>query len=322
MANRPLQSGTQPRAAPVRAGVAGAGARLTAVYPQTIELRADLGAGELVVGRHAGADVAVVADQTVSRRHLSIRWDGKLSTHVATDLGSSNGSWLDGVPLGSAPLPDNAILRAGDVLIVYERTADPAPDGGRVSTQELPREAAAARRLRSEGARAAADPSPVLLLGETGVGKERVAAELHRLSGRRGKLVPVNCAALSAQLVESQLFGHVRGAFTGAGDAQPGFFRAADGGTLFLDELGELPADQQPKLLRALEQAEVVPVGAAVPVKVDVRVVAATNRDLAGAVESGAFRRDLLARLSMWELRVPSLRERRADLLMWIERLH
>jgi len=134
--------------------------------------------------------------------------------------------------------------------------------------------------------------------------------------------VAVNCAALPRELVESQLFGHVRGAFTGAHDAQTGLFREADGGTLFLDEIGELPAELQPKLLRAIQEREIRPVGATRNLRVDVRIVAATNRDLSAAVADGSFRRDLYARLSLWELPVPALRQRRADILMWIDRLH
>jgi transcriptional regulator with GAF, ATPase, and Fis domain len=175
--------------------------------------------------------------------------------------------------------------------------------------------------LRVLLARAAPDPAPVLVIGETGTGKERVARELHRLSARAGKLVALNSAALSPQLVEAQLFGHVKGAFTGATEAQPGLFRAAHQGTLFLDEIGDLPLDLQPKLLRVLQEGEVLPVGATRTVRVDVRVVAATHRDLTGAMAAGRFREDLYARLATWELRVPPLRERRVDLLDWIDRL-
>jgi DNA-binding NtrC family response regulator len=172
--------------------------------------------------------------------------------------------------------------------------------------------------LREEIVRAAADPSPALVLGETGVGKERVARELHRLSGRSGPFVAVNVAELSGQLVESQLFGHVKGAFTGAEQAQPGLFRAAHRGTLLLDEIGELPPEMQAKLLRVIQEREVRAVGSTRSEPVDVRVLGATHADLAAAVEAGGFRRDLWGRLSLIELRVPALSARRADIIDWL----
>jgi transcriptional regulator with GAF, ATPase, and Fis domain len=290
-------------------------ATLRAVHPPGLDWSLELGPARIEIGRGAEPPLD---HPTVSRRHCAVEWSGDYS---ASDMESRNGSFLDGAELSRQPaaLRDQSLLRLGDVLLIFE-SALAARDASEVSLEKLPGESASMRALRGSIAAAARDPSPALIVGETGCGKEWVAGELHRLSGRRGKLVPVNCAALSAQLVESQLFGHLRGAFTGATDAQPGLFRAAHRGTLFLDEIGDLPLDQQPKLLRALEQSEVVPVGAVEPVSVDVRAVAATHRDLASAVESGAFRRDLHARLSLWELRVPSLRERRVDLFAWIAR--
>jgi transcriptional regulator with GAF, ATPase, and Fis domain len=159
----------------------------------------------------------------------------------------------------------------------------------------------------------------VVISGETGTGKERVAAELHRRSVRKGPYVKFSCAELARELVESQLFGHERGAFTGATTSQKGLFAAADRGTLFLDEIGELHLDLQAKLLRVLQEGEVRPVGSLTTHRVDVRVVAATNRDLAEDVERGAFRRDLLARLSFFDVRLPPLRSRRQDLFWWID---
>ena len=157
---------------------------------------------------------------------------------------------------------------------------------------------------------------PVLITGPSGVGKEVVAQLIHHASGRAaGPLVAANCAGLPEGLIESELFGHTKGAFTGADHARQGFFRAAHGGTLFLDEIGELPLHLQPKLLRALESGRITPVGSDVPVQVDTRLVAATNRDLGEAVGQGRFRDDLYYRINVVELAVPPLGDRREDIL-------
>jgi DNA-binding NtrC family response regulator len=158
--------------------------------------------------------------------------------------------------------------------------------------------------------------APVLILGESGAGKEIIAQLIHRWSPRADEpFVAANCAGLPETLVESQLFGHTKGAFTGAQTAQLGFFRSAHRGTLFLDEIGELPLHLQPKLLRALEAGQITPLGSDVPIPVDARLVAATNRDLADAVREGRFREDLYYRINVVELIVPPLRERTDDIL-------
>jgi len=158
--------------------------------------------------------------------------------------------------------------------------------------------------------------APVLILGQSGAGKEVVARLIHQWSPRSaGPLVAANCAGLPESLIESELFGHTKGAFTGAAQSRQGYFRAAQGGTLFLDEIGELPLHLQPKLLRALESGQVTPVGSDAPVEVDTRLVAATNRDLAEAVQQGKFREDLYYRINVVELIVPPLSERRDDVL-------
>lgn len=266
---------------------------------------------------------AELADATVSRAHLRIEWNGPSDTWLIRDLDSRNGTVVEGQPVDDAvDLPHGAVVRAGDVLAVFERVPPGLVDGAGVDPEALPGQSVAMVRLRGLVARAAADPAPALVIGPTGSGKELVAAELHRLSRRRGPFVPFNCAALSRELAESQLFGHVRGAFTGAAQESTGVFGAAAGGTLFLDEIGELPLDLQPKLLRTLQSGEVQPVGRPRPVTVDVRVVAATHQPLAARVEAGSFRRDLLARLALWEVPVPALADRRADVLAWRERLH
>ncbi|MAE66205.1 MAG: hypothetical protein CMJ18_18195 [Phycisphaeraceae bacterium] len=171
------------------------------------------------------------------------------------------------------------------------------------------------KKLRSTIDAVARRECRVLIVGESGTGKELVARHVHWRSGRRdGPFVPVECTAIPESLIESQLFGHVKGAFTGANENAPGAFRAADGGTLFLDEIGDVPLHLQAKLLRCIEQSEVVPVGDVMPIPVDARIVTATNRDLGDLVRSGRFRSDLYYRLRVVTIRVPSLRERPGDI--------
>jgi DNA-binding NtrC family response regulator len=162
----------------------------------------------------------------------------------------------------------------------------------------------------------------VLITGESGVGKEVVARLIHSHSLQKDHVfLPVNCSAIPEALLESQLFGHTKGAFTGAVGAQEGLFQRAGGGTIFLDEIGEMPLTLQPKLLRAIEEKEVLPVGATMPVKIDVRILAATNRDLKKEIEASRFREDLYYRLNVIELRIPPLRDRREDIPPLVEHL-
>ncbi|MGH7267152.1 MAG: sigma-54 interaction domain-containing protein, partial [Candidatus Rokuibacteriota bacterium] len=169
--------------------------------------------------------------------------------------------------------------------------------------------------LRELIRKAASTSSGVLIEGETGTGKELVAGALHRLSSRSaGPFVALNCAAIPGELVESELFGHVRGAFSGAVSDAPGLIRSARGGSIFFDEISELPAALQPKLLRVLQEKEVRPVGSPRTFPVDVRVMAATSRDLEAAVQAGAFRHDLYYRLNVLRLAIPPLRDRKADI--------
>ncbi len=186
---------------------------------------------------------------------------------------------------------------------------------GRASFDDIVGDGPAMRMVKALGARAAKSSIPVLITGESGVGKEVIARALHGASDRAGKpFIAVNCGALPANLAESILFGHEKGAFTGAHEKTLGKFREADGGTLFLDEIGELPLDLQVKLLRALQESEIDPVGGKRPVKIDVRIVSATNRDPGQQVRDGAFREDLFYRLNVFPIEAPSLRERREDI--------
>jgi DNA-binding NtrC family response regulator len=295
-------------------------ARLRVIYPRELAWTHELTGEPVTLGRQPDDGSPVLPHATVSRRHAQVWWDVQ-GHHAVRDAGSRHGTVLGTAVLGEQPrvLADGDVLRLGDVLLVYESAPD--ADGAGVDRDTLPGASPAMVALRARVARAAADPSPALISGDTGTGKEWVARELHRLSRRGGPLVAVNCATLTRELVESQLFGHVRGAFTGATSDSEGLFRQADGGTLFLDEIGELPLELQPKLLRVVQDGVLQPVGASKTTSVDVRLVAATNRDLGAAVEAGGFRRDLLARLGKWELRLPRLVERRGDLLEWIDRL-
>ena len=168
--------------------------------------------------------------------------------------------------------------------------------------------------------RVAATDSAVLITGESGTGKELIAGAIHHNGPRKGgRFIPLNCAGIPAALLESPMFGHVKGAFTGADTRAEGLFRAANGGTLFLDEIGDLPLELQPKLLRAVEQQSFLPVGATEPVHVDTRIIASTNVDLEDAVEQGRFREDLFYRLAVVTIEVPPLRERPEDIPALIE---
>jgi two-component system response regulator AtoC len=269
----------------------------------------EIGEGELVIGRGEGCQVQI-EHKALSRKHAVLR-PGPPAT--VQDLGSTNGTRIGGaVKKGGDPVVlaaadsfhigpfsfvmvarapgDERSMSGRDVL----RVVDPTPRGVPALVKDL-----------------AASKANVLILGETGVGKEVLAQTLHDLSGRTGELTRINCAALSESLLESELFGHEKGAFTGAASQKVGLLEAADGGTVFLDEVGELPLSIQAKLLRAVEHREVMRIGSTRPIQIDVRFLSATNRDLPAEVASGAFRRDLFFRLDGVTLVIPPLRERR-----------
>jgi two-component system response regulator AtoC len=249
----------------------------------------------LVIGRGEECDLQVL-HASVSRKHARLHVGPPLRIE---DLGSSNGVRVDGVVMtrGGYPLAAGQIVEIGAAMLVVQ--------GDLPSAQGAPPDVDFDRFIRL----IARSQLSVLILGETGAGKEVVAETLHRLSTRAaGPFIRLNCAAFPLSLLESELFGHEKGAFTGAGQAKPGLIEAAHGGTLLLDEVGEMPPATQVALLRVLESREVLRIGALQPRAVDVRLLSATNRDLEALIAQGAFRRDLFYRLAGVTARVPPLR--------------
>ncbi len=266
----------------------------------------------LTVGKAPGNDLEL-ADETVSGFHLELarREDGI----SVVDLESSNGTMLDKVRIQRGVLPPGTTLKLG-------RTTIRASDGGGATVElhsgeeldDLRGQTSVMRRLMAQVSRVARSTAPVLLIGESGTGKELVAKALHEHSPRSEKpFVVVDCGSLAPTLVASELFGHERGAFTGAERQHIGAFERAHGGTIFLDEIGELPPDLQPQLLGALERRRFRRLGGRADVSVDVRVVCATNRDLRAEVNAGTFRMDLYYRIAVVVVRLPALRERADD---------
>lgn len=260
----------------------------------------------------------LVDDHRASRPHARIeRVAGGVEL---ADLGSKNGTVVDGMPTQRVRLRDGALVEVGRTLFRYHGSADLGLAHSLPTALAAPKLAPMATASPAMAAlfalleRVAPSSVPVLLLGETGTGKELLAQRVHALSRRSGALVAVNCGALPADLVEAELFGARRGAYSGSVSERPGLVRAAAGGTLFLDEVGDLPLPSQTALLRVLQEKEVVPVGGTEPVAVDFRLVAATHRDLDAMVKAGTFRADLRARLAGVTLALPPLRERREDL--------
>ncbi len=277
-------------------------------------------ARDVTLGRDASCDVRI-DDESVSRKHAVLHADGPVVT--LEDLGSRNGTTVMGrklAPGERAPLPLGTVAELGSTTLVLQRAhAAAAPVSRNAATTGADEPVVmdpTMRRLYALLDVIAPSPLSVLVLGETGTGKEVFAEEIHARSTRgAGPFLRVNCASLSGSLLESELFGHEKGAFTGALAAKPGLFEAAHGGTLLLDEIGEMPFETQAKLLRVVENGEVLRLGSVKPLKVDVRFLAATNRDLEADVAAGRFRADLSYRLNGFTVTLPPLRARRDDVV-------
>jgi DNA-binding NtrC family response regulator len=280
----------------------------------------ELGREGIVLGREAPG-IGRIEDGLMSKRHASVSFGG--GVHLVEDLGSRNGTFVNGARIESPTvLSPNHVIAMGDSLFVVDQ--EPAPhllpanDAEEGEVPELVGASLTTERIRRSLLTAARAGGNVLLLGPTGSGKEIVAGAIHRIAHEEAPFVPQNCAGLGEQLAKSELFGHKKGAFTGADRDRDGAFTDASGGILFLDEVADLPAPVQAMLLRVLEDGKVQPLGSNDSIGVRVRVIAATSRDL----ESTGFRIDLLARIGTWVLHLPTLIDRRADILPLFEHFH
>jgi transcriptional regulator with GAF, ATPase, and Fis domain len=262
----------------------------------------------------------VIADETVSRVHFEIVRDAK--GYLVRDMKSTNGTFLDSAEVKEAYLRAGSVIKAGEVELKFtpfEERIEILPSE-KEALGEMVGKSPAMREIFGLVEKIAPTDATVLIEGETGTGKDMIARTLHQLSPRADKpFIVVDCGAVAGTLIESELFGHEKGSFTGAVAARQGAFELAAGGTIFLDELGELSLDLQPKLLRVLEQRELRRVGGQKIIKVDIRVIAATRKDLRSEVEKGKFREDLYFRLNVVPITAPSLRERREDIPLLID---
>ncbi|MFT5358661.1 MAG: transcriptional regulator with PAS, ATPase and Fis domain [Polyangiales bacterium] len=276
------------------------------------------------LGREAANDLAI-AESAVSRHHARVTLSN--TGALLEDLGSTNGTMVNGQRVQACLLQEHDVIRVGDTIFRFTASNAYAYGAYRVDgsivgpARGLPYPKSEiliggyqVDRVVGLTDKVAATSLSAVVVGESGTGKELVARELHGRSGRSGPFQAINCAALPATLLESELFGYRKGAFTGANSDKTGLIQSANGGTLFLDEIGDMPVEAQAKLLRVLQERMVLPIGATVPEPVDVRVVCATHRDLDQRVADGAFRGDLLARLREVEIRLPALSKRLEDL--------
>jgi DNA-binding NtrC family response regulator len=287
-----------------------ASGRILLVVGSTQLITHPLTGDDVVIGRAPECNV-VIDHRALSRRHAVLRVQPALTIQ---DLGSMNGIRLaNGTIRGGepAPLALGESFRIGPFAFLVVDADPAAPSTDRTGRDRLVVEDPTLEGVSTLVREIARTEVNVVILGETGVGKEVLAHTLHTLSGRRGPLSSVNCAALSENLLESELFGHEKGAFTGAVGRKEGLLEASVGGTVFLDEIGELPLPLQAKLLRAVESREVRRLGSTKSIPIDIRIIAATNRELAAEVAAGRFRQDLFFRLDGVSFRIPPLRERR-----------
>jgi transcriptional regulator with GAF, ATPase, and Fis domain len=298
-----------------RRGVAVPAVELVVIEGTSRGTRVTVNGGTATVGT-ASANSLALDDARVSRLHCELR----LRPGVITlkDRGSTNGTFVEGLRVRDVDVAAGTVVHVGASAFRVEVGDEPAfvPLSDRRELGELVGASLEMRRVYSVLERVAKTDATVLIQGETGTGKDVVARTLHALSARSsGPFVPIDCGSIPASLFESELFGHLRGAFSGALSERRGVFDEAAGGTLFLDEIGEVPIELQPKLLRAIETKSVRPVGANTAHAADVRIVAATNRPLWKAVNDGAFREDLYYRLAVVDVALPPLRARREDIV-------
>ena len=267
---------------------------------------------ELVIGRSSNCGLQI-DDQRASGQHARVRRRKDSREFEIEDLGSTNGTTVNGEYVASAILEHGTVIRVGDTLMVFEKGPRPTSDIRLESIESL--------GIERQFARVAHSDAPLLILGATGAGKGHLAKRIADASQRSGKYVHVNCAALPRELVEAELFGHEKGAFTGAAGAKAGLIEEADGGTLFLDEIGTLEPALQAKMLVAVEEGEVRRVGATRSKKVDVRYLAATNVNVREAIAEGSFREDLYYRLAAHTVTLPALVARRPDIVPIFRRI-
>lgn len=271
------------------------------------------------LGSHPSNDF-ILKDRTVSRFHCEIRLDAGGPSIV--DLGSRNGTVVDGVRIKEAWLREGSILHLGQTTVSFNMISDRVTLRLASYTKlgSMVGQSVGMRAAFATIEKAAAVDTTVLILGDTGTGKEEAAQLIHGLGARKEQpFIVVDCGAIPAQLLESELFGHQRGAFTGAVSPKEGVFAAANGGTVFLDEIGEMPLELQPKVLRVLEQKMIRPLGDHNYRQVDVRIVAATNRNLREDVNEGRFRSDLFYRLAVIQITLPPLRQRPEDIPLLVD---